>query len=128
MERNFKLTSIMLTAFLLIGCNKEKFDSSKWQPVENGLYGNNHRKKMLDDLVDNVLKFPVLGSEKGTKKSNVIKLIGKPFATDCNNNDIYEIEEKIGMIDPNGYAYLKLKYDADSTLLGYIIEDANYKE
>lgn len=32
------------------------------------------------------------------------------------------------MIDPNGYVYLKLKYDADSTLLGYIIEDANYKE
>lgn len=128
MKGNFKLTSMMLTGFLLIGCNKEKFDSSKWQPVENGLYGDNHRKKMLDDLVDNVLKFPVLKNEKGTKKSNVIKLIGKPLATDCNNNDIYEIEEKIGMIDPNGYVYLKLKYDADSTLLGYIIEDANYKE
>lgn len=128
MKGNFQLTSIMLTVFLLIGCNKEKFDSSKWQPIENGLYGDNHRKKMLDDLVDNVLKFPVLKNEKGTKKSNVIKLIGKPLATDCNNNDIYEIEEKIGMIDPNGYVYLKLKYDADSTLLGYIIEDANYKE
>lgn len=69
MKENFQLTSIMLIVFLLISCNKEKFDSSKWQPVENGLYGDNHRKKMLDDLVDNVLKFPVLRNEKGTKKA-----------------------------------------------------------
>lgn len=122
---------LFFSLFLLFfGCkNKtEKFDASKWQPVENGLYGENHRKKMLDDLIKNVLKFPQLGNEIGTKKSEVVKLIGKPDEQDCNGYDLYQIEEKQGWIDPNGFVSLKLIYHSDSTLIGYIIEDGNYKE
>lgn len=83
---------------------------------------------MLSDLVNNVLLFPQSNSEKGTKKIDVINLIGKPEMKDCEGNEIYEVEKKQGMIDPNGFIYLKLMYDSDSTLIGYSIEDGNYKE
>lgn len=123
-------TLLISLFFLFIGCKNEteKFDSSKWQPVENGLYGKNYRKKMLNDLIKNVLKFPKLGNEIGTKKSEVQKLIGKAHEQDCNGYDLYQIEEKQGWIDPNGFINLKLMYHSDSTLIGYIIEDGNYKE
>lgn len=126
MKRNFRITFIIFSAFLLSACNKQKFDSSRWIPVENGLYGENYRKKMLDDLIYNVLDFRVTKDKKGTKKSDVIKLIGKPSSLDCNNYEVYQIEEKYDMIDPNGEINLKLRYDVDSTLIGYVIEDVNY--
>lgn len=122
--KQFLLFAIL---FSLFGC-REKFESEKWQNEENGLYGENHRKKMLPDLINNVLFFPHRGNEKGTKRTEVVKLIGKPFLKDCDGNDTYEIEEKQGMIDPNGFVRLKLMYDQDSTLTGYVIEDGNYLE
>ena len=125
LPKQILLFSILIFSFY--ACN-EKFDSSKWQPIENGLYGENYRKKMLDDLINNTLKFPHSRNEKGTKKSDVINLIGKPTIKDCEGREIYEIEEKYGLIDPNGFVNLKLMYDSDSTLIGYIIEDGNYKE
>ena len=113
--------------FSLFGC-KEKFESAKWQNEENGLYGQNYRKKMLNHMLNDVLIFPQNKSIKGTSKSDVVQLIGKPRFKDCNGYDSYEIEEKQGWIDPNGFVRLKLMYDADSTLIGYIIEDGNYME
>lgn len=113
--------------FSLFGC-KEKFESAKWQSEENGLYGQNYRKKMLNHLLNDVLIFPQNKSTKGTSKSDVVQLIGKPRFIDCNGYDSYEIEEKQGWIDPNGFLRLNLMYDADSTLIGYVIEDGNYME
>ena len=118
---------LLVILFSLCGCT-EKFESEKWQNEENGLYGENHRKKMLPDLIENVLFFPNNKKEKGTKKKEVVKLLGKPFMEDCDGNDTYEIEEKQGSIDPNGFVRLKLIYDQDSTLRGYVIEDGNYLE
>lgn len=117
----------LLILFSLIGCN-EKFESEKWQNEENGLYGEHYRKKMFPDLINNVLSFPRTGNEKGTKRKEVMQLIGKPRLIDCDGNDIYEIEEKQGYIDPNGFVRLKLIYDDDSTLAGYVVEDGNYRE
>ncbi|MCY0978262.1 hypothetical protein PGH12_02575 [Chryseobacterium wangxinyae] len=127
-----KQFSLLLMLLSISGCEEKiesnKFDSQKWKPIENGLYGENHRKKMLDDLIKNVLVFPYNHAKKGTKKSEVINLIDRPISTDCNGYETYEIEEKQGWIDPNGFVRLKLMYDNDSTLLGYIIEDGNYAE
>lgn len=122
-----KYILLIIILFSFYGCNK-KFESSKWISEENGLYGGNYRKQMLDDLINNVLTFPKTKSEKGTIKSKVVQLIGKSKIRDCEGNDIYEIEEKQGSIDPNGFVNLKLMYDVDSTLIGYIIEDGIYKE
>ena len=128
MKINFtNLFLLLFILFSLIGCN-EKFESESWQNEENGLYGEHHRRKMLDDLINNVLFFPQSGKDKGSNRKEVIKLIGKPRLTDCDGNDIYEIEEKQGYIDPNGFVRLKLMYEAGSTLIGYSIEDGNYTE
>lgn len=127
MKISSKAILLIVALLSFYGCN-EKFESSKWQSEENGLYGENHRKKMLDDLISNVLNFPHKKDEKGMSKDEVVKLIGKTKTQDCEKNDIYEIEEKQGLIDPNGFVNLKLMYDTDSTLIGYILEDGNYKE
>ncbi|MGL5235001.1 MAG: hypothetical protein ACRC8Z_09635 [Empedobacter falsenii] len=54
---------IFCGVFLLVmSCNsKKKFESDKWIPFEEGVYGQNYRYKMLDDLVNNVLKFDSRG-------------------------------------------------------------------
>ena len=104
-----------------------KFDSQKWTAIENGLYGKNYRKKMINDLISNKLKF---GNENGTNRKEVIELIGKPdFINDCGNDyETYSIEEKIGLIDPNGYTYLNLEYNKDSVLIFWKIEEIRFKE
>lgn len=127
MKISSKTLLLIMALLSFYGCN-EKFESSKWQSEENGLYGENHRKKMLADLISNILNFPQKKNEKGMAREEVIKLIGKPKRQDCEGNDIYEIEEKQGSIDANGFVNLKLMYDVDSTLIGYIIENGIYKE
>ena len=85
-----------------------KFESQKWTAIENGLYGKNYRKKMVNDLVFNKLEF---GYENGTNRKEVISLIGEPdFIDNCGGEyETYYVKEKIGMIDPNGYIFLKLE-------------------
>lgn len=119
---------LLFSLFCLTSCYYEKFDSAKWIPLENGLYGEKHRKKMLYDLVNNVLQFE-RKNYKGTSKREVRKLIGEPNQINKKDGtEIYYIEEKIGMIDPNGYVNLHLIYSNDSTLTSWKIEDVNYKE
>jgi len=119
----------LLILIFIVGCesNDMKFDSQKWTAIENGLYGKNYRKKMINDLISNKLKF---GNENGTNRKEVIELIGKPdFINDCGNDyETYSIEEKIGLIDPNGYTYLNLEYNKDSVLIFWKIEEIRFKE
>lgn len=42
--------------FIIQSCHSETFDSAQWIPIESRLY-DGHRKKMLDDLMENVLTF-----------------------------------------------------------------------
>jgi hypothetical protein len=53
-----------VSLFFIQSCNYEKFDSSKWLSGESALY-DGHRKKMLNDLVENVLIF-----EQGNHQGN----------------------------------------------------------
>ena len=119
----------LLILIFIVGCesNNMKFDSQKWTAIENGLYGKNYRKKMINDLISNKLKFD---SENGTNRKVVIELIGEPDFTDnCGNDyEIYLIEEKIGLIDPNGYTHLKLEYTKDSILFFWEIEESRFRE
>lgn len=123
-KKHLLFVSILL---VLTSCHFEKFDSTQWIPIESGLY-DGHRKKMLDDLMENVLTFES-GKHRGTSKKEVINLIGKPNEIDTvDGSEIYYIEEKTGMIDPNGYINLHLTYKADSTLISWKIENVDYKE
>jgi|SaaInlLV_10m_DNA_1039704.scaffolds.fasta_scaffold13392_2 hypothetical protein len=127
-----KFYVIILNLFILIfifGCGSDnmKFNSKKWTAIENGLYGENFRKKMVNDLVSNKLQF---GSENGTNRKEVIKLIGEPDFIDNSGAEYetYRVEEKIGMIDPNGYTSLKLEYNKDSILIFWKIEETRFRE
>jgi len=127
-----KITSIifnLLILFLIVGCesNDMKFNTQKWTAIENGLYGENFRKKMVNDLVFEKLEF---GNEKGTSRKEVISLIGEPdFIDNCGEEyETYRVEEKIGMIDPNGYTLLKLEYNKDSVLIYWKIEETRFRE
>lgn len=116
--------------FLLLissSCNSnKKFESDKWIPFEEGVHGENYRYKMLDDLVNNVLKFDSTDST-GTSKDEVYRLIGKPNEI-LDKTEVYLIQEKIGEIDPIGEIKLYLKYSDNSTLNYWKIEDTTYKE
>lgn len=108
--------------------SEKKFDSKQWKMIENGLHGENNRKKMLNDLVRNVLTFENI-KNKGTDRKTVIELIGEPDSVnECNNYEIYYVEEKYGLIDPNGYINLNLEYNIDSNLVSWKIEEAIYSE
>ncbi|MCT2406044.1 hypothetical protein NZD88_00570 [Chryseobacterium antibioticum] len=127
---NRAIKNLLLFASILLvltSCHSETFDSAQWVPIESGLY-DGHRKKMLNDLVENVLTFES-GKHRGTSKEKVINLIGKPNEIDTKDgSEIYYIEEKTGMIDPNGYINLHLTYKSDSTLMSWKIENVDYKE
>ncbi|WP_343610710.1 hypothetical protein [Chryseobacterium oranimense] len=113
--------------FFLISCNSEQFDKEKWLSGDSALYSG-HRKKMLNDLMKNILRFEY-GNKKGTSKKEVIKLIGKPDQINKETGaEIYFIEEKTGLIDPKGYINLHLIYKSDSTLISWRIENVDYKE
>ncbi len=106
------------------------FDSSKWQSIESGLYGKNYRKKMVFDLVYNVLHTTQLSlNNEGTPISEIKKLIGNPYMINIEEGClIYEIEEKFDYtIDPNGGMDLKLYFDKDSILNSWRIEEFWYK-
>jgi hypothetical protein len=125
MKKIIILTSILI---LTLGCNsnEKKFNSRDWKPIENGLYGENNRKKMVNDLIFNNLQFD---QNKGTKRKSVITLIGEPdFIDDCSEYETYRIEEKFGLIDPIGYTFLKLEYNKDSILIYWKIEESKFKE
>lgn len=120
---------LLIVSLMFFSCSNErvKFQSSKWLPVESGLYGENYRKKMVWDLVHNKLSF---GSqeEKGTFKEEVVKLIGEPDRIDkCDFSEMYDIEEKYGFIDPNGYTVLKLSY-IKGFLVFWKIEESTFRE
>jgi len=119
----------LLILIFIIGCgtNDLKFDSKKWIAIENGLYGENYRKKMINDLIHNKLQFDY---ENGTNRKEVIKLIGEPdFIDKCENDyESYKVEEKFGVIDPNGYTYLKLEYNENSVLIYWKIESSKFRE
>jgi len=129
MRKTISIIFNLLILILIVGCesNDMKFDSKKWTAIENGLYGENFRKKMLNDLIFNTLNF---GSRYGINRKEVIKLIGEPdFIDDCGNDyETYRVEEKIGFIDPNGYTFLKLEYDKDSVLIFWKIENTRFRE
>ena len=125
-----KIVSIIFCLLILIvGCksNDMKFESQKWTAIENGLYGKNYRKKMVNDLVFNKLEF---GYENGTNRKEVISLIGEPdFIDNCGGEyETYYVKEKIGMIDPNGYIFLKLEYNKDSVLVSWVIYETRFRE
>ncbi|WP_139170993.1 hypothetical protein [Lutibacter oricola] len=113
----------------VFGCNfnDKKFDSQKWKSIENGLYGENNRLKMINDLIDIQLSFD---DENGTKRESVIDLIGEPdFIDKCDSKyETYIVEEKTGLIDPNGFTYLKLEYNENSILVFWKIEKIRFKE
>lgn len=115
-----RIILFLFLSFLIISCSDTdmKFNSDKWKPVENGLYGANYRKEMVNDLVRNVLKFNQR-HEKGTEKNQVYKLIGTPDEKDSVNHTItYWIEEKFDYsIDPNGYVVLELTLDPETETL-----------
>ncbi|SHG59701.1 hypothetical protein SAMN05421866_0946 [Chryseobacterium oranimense] len=76
----------------------------------------------------NILSFEH-GNKKGTSKKEVIKLIGKPDQINKETGaEIYFIEEKTGLIDPNGYINLHLIYKSDSKLISWRIENVDYKK
>ncbi|PIF46727.1 hypothetical protein CLU96_3767 [Chryseobacterium sp. 52] len=115
------------TFLFLTSCYSEKFDKEKWLSRDSALY-DGQRKKMMNDLVQNVLRFEY-GSQKGTIKKEVFNLIGIPDQIDRKNGEeIYFVEERIGVIDPNGHINLHFIYKSDSTLISWKIEDVDYKE
>lgn len=123
--RIFKL--IIFSLFISFSCNSnKKFESDKWISFEEGVHGKNYRFKMLDDLVNNVLKFDSNDST-GTSKDEVYRLIGKPDEF-LDKAEIYLIQEKIGEIDPVGEIKLYLKYSDNSTLNYWKLEETTYKE
>ena len=107
----------------------QTFDSKKWKPYEQGVQGENFRKKMVFNLVHNKLKF----RNNGSKFSEVVKLIGKPTILEDGKPFgsfmiIEEIEEKYGWnIDPEGGTNLKLFFDKDSILQHWRIEEFWYE-
>ena len=121
----FKFITLLLLFSFSCNSNK-KFDSVKWNSIEEGVYGENYRFKMLNDLVNNVLKFDS-NKSSGTTKDEVYKIIGKPDEV-LDKAEIYLIQEKFGQIDPNGYIKLYLKYSDNSTLNYWKIEETTYKE
>lgn len=116
--------------FLLLissSCNSnKKFESDKWITFEEGVHGENYRYRMLNDLVNNVLKFDS-NDLNGTSKDDVYRLIGKPDEI-SDKTEVYIIQEKIGEIDPIGEIKLYLKYSDNSTLNYCKIVDTTYKE
>ena len=121
---------LLLASMLFFSCSKEKmkFQSEKWMPIESGLYGKNYRKKMVNDLIQNKLSFGSF-KIKGTSKSEVIKLIGEPDRIDeCDDSEVYILEEKYGIIDPNGYSFLKLSYEEGEFLIYWEIEKSVFRE
>jgi len=107
----------------------DTFESAKWIPYEQGVQGENYRKKMVLDLVHNQLEF----GDNGTKYAQLVKLIGKsstiedgkPYASFML---VEEIEEKYGWnIDPEGGTNLLLFFDKDSTLVHWRIEEFWHK-
>ena len=124
---------LVIVIFLLFGipisCDSDsmKFDASRWKAIENGLYGQHVRKKMLDDLIRNYLKF---GEENGTNRKEVFQLIGRPdFIDPCDSRvAVYLVQEKIGKIDPVGYTYLKLTYNKSALLTSWAIEETSFRE
>lgn len=102
---------VICSFFLTSCCQKEegwsKFDSSKWKPIESGLYGKNYRKKMVFDFVHSHLKVDIFNPSNSTHIKEIIKLIDKPYRIDTLKSShlqyVYEIEEKFEYdIDPNG--------------------------
>jgi len=120
------LLCLIISSFLFSCNSNKKFESDKWIPFEEGVYGQNYRYKMLDDLVNNVLKFDSNNSN-GTSKNEVHQLIGKPDEI-LDKMEVYLIQEKIGKIDPNGEIKLYLKYSDNLTLNYWKIEETTYKE
>lgn len=112
--------SIILILFILISCSNEKFNSQTWKTAD-GLY-RGHRKAMLRDLLNNHLKL-------GMKYEQVKNLIGKAEKKDeCTSNYIYVIEEKYGIIDPNGYKFLELEFNNENKLYKWKIIETRYIE
>ncbi len=117
-----KIIYIFLILVLIISCNKrnEKFDQNKWLHAE-GVY-NGDRISMVNDLINNRLTF-------GMEYDKITNLIGEPkWIDECNTNKVYELEEKYGVIDPNGYFYLELKFDENEKLTQWRIVETGYRE
>lgn len=113
---------IIFIFFIFISCSERKtnFNPQVWKTTD-GLY-QGHRKAMLSDLLENHLKF-------GMEYDQVEILIGNPKIIDeCNSNYIYEIEEKYGIIDPNGYKLLELEFNNEGKLIMWKIIETEFKE
>ena len=125
-----RIIPFVFVLFILSCDNSMTFNSRKWKPIESGLHGENYRKKMVFDLVNNVLNFGDYNNLKGTSLTKVEKLIGEPYRKDTVSNLLrnfsyyYQVNEKYDYnIDPNGGINLELEFDKDSTLINWTINE-----
>ncbi len=123
------ILGIAIFSFVL-SCHKEKmeFDSSLWKPYESGVSIGEYRKKMVEDLVKNVLKVEHRHERSSTYKE-VVELLGEPESIDLNNGFAkFLVDEKFDYnIDPNGYVYLHLYFNKDSLLQKWVIVDTEFE-
>lgn len=118
--KNKFIILFVLIAFISCSSKNERFDSKIWITAD-GLYLG-HRIAMLNDLINNYLVFDMRYEE-------VVKLIGKPNRVGKDtSNKVYLVEEKFGVIDPNGHVYLELKFNKENTLEKWQIVETWFKE
>src|SRR5690606_9281298 len=126
--KNLKI--LILISVIITSCKDDqmKFESEKWKPYESGVSIGKYRSKMVNDLVENVLKTENKYA-KGSTYKEVIKLIGEPESIDTINGFAkFLIEEKTDYnIDPNGYTYLYLYFKEDSLLRKWEIVETEFK-
>jgi len=102
------------------------FNSNKWKPIEQVIDSDNNRKKMVFDLVNNVLKNGIFDTGKRTTIKETIELLGVEKIKEADNGYLmtYEVEEKFGWnIDPEGGTKLFLWFDRDSLFADWRIEE-----
>ncbi|MFY0629847.1 MAG: hypothetical protein JXR05_05660 [Flavobacteriaceae bacterium] len=118
--KNKLIIFFVVISFISCSSKNERFDSETWITVD-GLH-KGHRIAMLNDLINNYLIFDM-------KYEEVVKLIGKPDRLDKEtSNKVYLVEEKFGIIDPNGHVYLELKFNKENALEKWQIVETWFKE
>ncbi len=103
---------------LLFSCSETKFSTNKWSSSDAILEGT--RVEMLNDLLQNHIYF-------GMNLKEVKELLGE---SDIKNtlHLKYLVEEKYGVIDPNGHLYLKLDFNENKELVQWNIIETGFKE
>ncbi len=108
----------ILLPFILIACSQTKFDKSKWLYKDDIEYP--YRKSMLKDLTTSY-------QLKGLSYKQLIRLLGEPGNIIGDSNEIYyPIIEEYGGIDPVHVIDLAIRFDQDSIVTDYKINEWNY--